>query len=335
MSQTQSMSDTLAFVADSSTLAVQADLRQRQRAVILAYSRRSAGRGEPNKLMLDAAALIGETLQIPFRATIDRADGAEGWRLQIRLPGADSLEHRYANTAADSLAAYAIERGQPVACANLAAETRFKDLFLRGAGIASALVLPLTLDGRSVGAIGVFGREPHEFTSDDVEFADTIVHLLISTIARVEAAQSLTTERKMLSTLLDTAESIVILTDLEGRVTRINKTGQRLTGYSVDEFASRPMWNVIATPAELQLLRQHFRSGVEAGESANYDSDLLTKQGDKRRVRWSQAPLLDARNKPCSMVLTGIDVTELVRLEREAADGRTKHPARAQSPGRP
>ncbi len=335
MPQTQPMTEALAFAADNSSLAGQTDLRQRQRAVILAYSRRSVGRGEPTKLMLDAASLIGETLQIPLRGTVDRVDVADGWRLHIRMPGggADPLEHRYPTGAQDSLAAFAIEKGQPVACSNLATEARFKDLFLRQTGIASALVLPLRLDGGTFGAICVFSKQPHEFTTDDIEFADTIAHLLIATIARVEAAQSLAAERQVLSTLLDASESIVILTDLEGRVTRVNKAGQRLTGYNVEEFARRPLWNVIATPAELQLLRQNFLQGLETGQAAAYESDLLTKQGDHRRIRWSQTAMLDERNAPRSMVLTGIDVTELSRLERELAEARSpKAQARSQMP---
>ncbi len=335
MSPTQVFDQPLGAATESSTLDGQSDLRQRQRAVILAYSRRSAGHGEPNKLMLDAASLIGETLQIPLRGTVDRVDAVEGWRLQIRMPGrgTEPLEHRYTTTAADSLAAYATEKGHPVACANLATETRFKDLFLHSAGIASALLLPLKLDGRTFGAIGLFSREPHEFTTDDIEFADTIAHLLITTIARVEAAQALAAERMVLSAVLDTAESIVIVTDLEGRVTRVNKAGERLTGYSVEGFASRPLWNVIATPGELQLLRQHFRAGMNAEGAANYESDLLTKQGEKRRVRWSQTRMLDANNRPCSMVLTGVDVSEIARLERELSVARSsKGQARSAPP---
>ena len=250
--------------------------------------------------MLDAVSLIGETLQVPLQGTVDRVDVADQWRLQIRVPGggADPLEHCYSFAARDSLAAFAIDKGQPVACANLAADTRFKDLFLRHAGITSALVLPLRLDGRNFGAIGVFSRQPHEFTTDDIEFADTIAHLLISTIARVEVAQILAAERQVFSTVLETAESIVILTDLEGRVTRVNKAGERLTGYTVEEFARRPLWNVIATSAELPLVRKNFHQGLKTGLAAAYESDLLTKQGDKRRIRWSQTAMLDEAAHP-------------------------------------
>jgi PAS domain S-box-containing protein len=333
-SQPLALEEALASELDTDSLAEQTDLRQRQRAVILAYSRRSVGRGEPTKLMLDAASLIGETLQIRLQGTVDRVDVADQWRLQIRVPGGgpDPLEHRYSVGAQDSLVAYAIDKGQPVACTDLTTDTRFKDLFLRHNGIVGALVLPLRLDGRNFGAIGLFSNEPHEFTTDDIEFADTIAHLLISTIARVEVAQLLTAERQVLSTLLDTSESIVIMTDLEGRVTRVNSAGERLTGYTVEEFARRPLWNVIATPAELQLVRKNFRQGLESGQATAYESDLLTKQGGRLRIRWSQSAMLDEHNAPRSMVLTGIDITEFTRLEHELADGRgSKEPVAPQA----
>ncbi len=332
--QLRALDDDLATDADTASFAEQTDLRQRQRAVILAYSRRSVGRDEPIKLMLDAASLIGETLQVPLQGTVDRVEITDQWRLQIRLPDrSEPLEHRYSADARDSLVALAIENGLPVASSNVAADDRFKDLFLRQHGIASALVLPLQLEGHNFGAIGLFSEQPHEFSTDDIEFADTIAHLLISTMARVEVAQSLATERQALSSLLDTSESIVILTDLEGRVTRVNKSGERLTGYALEEFARRPLWNVIATPDELQLMRTSFVEGLGAKDAVAFESDLLTKQGGRLRIRWSQTAMLDEHGAPRAMVMTGVDITELARLERELAEARAKKgPAAPQSP---
>ena len=76
-SQPLALEEALASELDTDSLAEQTDLRQRQRAVILAYSRRSVGRGEPTKLMLDAASLIGETLQVRLQGTVDRVDVAD------------------------------------------------------------------------------------------------------------------------------------------------------------------------------------------------------------------------------------------------------------------
>ncbi len=314
-----------AFAADAISLADQTDLRQRQRAVILAYSRRSVGRGEPTRLLLDAASLIGETLQVPLRGMVNRVDAIDQWHLLIRIPGGgEPLEHRYPADARHSLAAYAIDEGRPVACPNIATETRFKDLFLRQSGIGGALVLPLRLDERVFGAIGVFDRQPRQFSVDDIEFADTIAHLLLSTIARLDVAQAFAAERQTLSTLLDAAESIVFLTDLSGCVTRANKAAERISGYSSEELLRRPLWDAIATPAELQLLRENFCQRLQGGPAAGFESSLLTKKGEQRRIRWSQCAMLDEFGAARAVVLTGIDISDLDRLERELQDARRR-----------
>jgi PAS domain S-box-containing protein len=313
-----------ALTADPQSLSTHADLRQRQRAVILAYCRRSVARGEPAKLMLDAASLISETLQATVRATVERVDSTDTWRLHLLLPdgGSESNEQLYCAEPKQSFAAFAIAAGRPVTCADLASETRFQDPFLLQSGIVSGLMLPLRLDGRTVGAIGVYSERRHEFSVDDVEFADTIAHMLVSAIARIETAAALDCSRRTLETVFETAESIVILADLEGRITRINRAGERLIGYTNDEIARRPLWEFAATDGEVQVAREKFRAGLESEQAVAYESDLQTKHGERRRIRWSQAAMLDEFATPRSMVLTGLDITGLERLEGELHDIR-------------
>jgi len=55
---------------------------------------------------------------------------------------------------------------------------RFADAFLRQQRISTALVVPLPVDDKPFGTIGLFCRTPREFTLDDVRFGETIAHLL-------------------------------------------------------------------------------------------------------------------------------------------------------------
>ena len=54
--------------------------------------------------------------------------------------------------------------------------------------------------------------------------------------ARIEAAEKLT------SATLDTTPCIILVTDLEGTVIRVNAAATRLTGFTEDELVGHPVW---------------------------------------------------------------------------------------------
>jgi hypothetical protein len=165
------------------------DLRARQQAVLLAYGRRPAAETDAFSLMCDAVSLVAETLRVELYAVVEpRPDG--GWRLTTSAVDEDDagLEGAYDYAPGEpSMASAAVEAGQAVLSPDLALESRFEDAYLRGLGFGSAATLPLCVGERIFGCLGLYGREPREFTTDDAAFAETLAHLLTASIARLQA----------------------------------------------------------------------------------------------------------------------------------------------------
>ena len=105
-------------------------------------------------MIRDVAALIAETMQMPLCGSLEPAAG--GFRMQLRSSSspteADQVVHLYPS-AMDSMVAYAMRIGQPVACPDLAAEIRFRDRLLLDRGMVSALMAPLKLENRELGGV--------------------------------------------------------------------------------------------------------------------------------------------------------------------------------------
>jgi PAS domain S-box-containing protein len=124
-----------------------------------------------------------------------------------------------------------------------------------------------------------------------------------------EAQRSLGIAERLTSTTLDTTASIIIVTDLDGTVVRVNEATREITGYSPGELVGRPLWGLGLAPSDTSdieaLLMWPNRSGVPVAREA----DALTRSGEKLRIVWNTNIVRDENDKPAYAVMTGIDVT--------------------------
>lgn len=299
------------------------DLRARQRAVVLAYGRRQNSRSSTSAIMRDAASLIAETLQMPLMGSFLPCD--LGYQLTLSpvdsVNEADQVTHIFPSSI-DSMLSYAFKVGQPVASCELTSENRFRDRFLMDRGVVSVLIAPLRLDRRELGAVVVASPHGRNFSVDDLEFVETIVHLLTATLARVSAEASLLTERGTLCALMQSSDALIIVTDLDGNVTRINEACEQVCGFGNDELVGRSVWGTLAAPKDLKRVMGLFRTVTASGETQGCETEVLTKHGDQRRIRWAQAAIVDNMSRPLAVVISGVDITEQKRLEFELEQNR-------------
>jgi PAS domain S-box-containing protein len=142
-------------------------------------------------------------------------------------------------------------------------------------------------------------------TGDQPFFAAQLLDVTAEYDARhgLEAAQTLT------NATLDTTNCIIMVTNLEGRVVRVNQATSVITGYLEDELLGRKVWETGITPSDADdveaLIMWPNRSGVPIVR----ESDALTKLGDKLRIVWNTSIVRDELGNPMYAVMTGIDVT--------------------------
>ena len=82
--------------------------------------------------------------------------------------------------------------------------------------------------------------------------------------------------------LFENANDIIYTHDLQGNFTSLNRTGERITGYSREEAAAMNVADVIA-PEYLNLAREMIARKASEKVSTVYEIDIVSKQG--RRVR--------------------------------------------------
>jgi PAS domain S-box-containing protein len=113
--------------------------------------------------------------------------------------------------------------------------------------------------------------------------------------------------------LFENANDIIYTHDLKGNFTSLNRSGERITGYSREEAASMNVADVIA-PEYLTLARDMIVQKASQRVSTVYEIDIISKTG--RRVRLEVSTRLIFRDgRPIGVQGIGRDLTERKRQE--------------------
>ena len=138
---------------------------------------------------------------------------------------------------------------------------------------------------------------------------------------RKQAEQQLHNEREKLFITLRSIGDGVITTDTDGRVTFINHVAEQLSGWSQQEAAGQPLhevFNIINEKTGISCenpVNKVFNLGKIIG-LANHTA-LIAKDGTRRSIADSAAPILDSEQKIIGVVLVFRDVSQKKKTEEE------------------
>jgi PAS domain S-box-containing protein len=128
--------------------------------------------------------------------------------------------------------------------------------------------------------------------------------------------------------LFENANDIVFTTDFEGRLTSINRAGEKLTGYRRDEPPPIPV-NVLALEYFERAARM-FEELIAGGGPVTQEFEIIAKDGHPLMVEVSARPILHD-GKPVGVQGIARDVTERKRAEQalhhlnETLEERARH----------
>jgi PAS domain S-box-containing protein len=108
--------------------------------------------------------------------------------------------------------------------------------------------------------------------------------------------------------LFENANDIIYTHDLQGNFTSLNRSGERITGYSREEAALMNVADVIA-PEYLNLAREMIAHKASEKVSTVYEIDIITKDGRRVRLEVSTR-LIFSDGKPIGVQGIARDLTE-------------------------
>lgn len=132
---------------------------------------------------------------------------------------------------------------------------------------------------------------------------------------RRRSAKRLRLERDLSAAVLDTISSLVLVLNPQGRIVRFNRACEQLSGYAYAEVAGLFIWEImecsgpeIAEPAFRALLAPDALPPV-------FETFLVTRQGERRLIAWSNAILRAESGAIEYVISTGTDITQRKEIE--------------------
>lgn len=174
---------------------------------------------------------------------------------------------------------------------------------------------------------GVWKHKKKDGTLIDVEvnwhrldFAQRAAYLVMATdvTEKKHAELALMESEERYRELFENANDIVYTIDLAGNFTSLNRTGERLTGYSKAEALQLNLAQVVA-PDHLDMVRASLAKKIDASKPANvYEADIITKSGHRLSLELSSR-LIIRGGKPVGVQGLARDITERKQSETALA----------------
>ncbi len=134
---------------------------------------------------------------------------------------------------------------------------------------------------------------------------------------RKQIEDALLTERNFVSTILDTAGALVVVTDPEGRFVRFNRACEEITGYRFDEVRGRTFYDLFILPEEKERVRERFEQIRTGPWPVKGENRWYSKHGEARLIDWSNTALMSEEGDLEHIVAIGIDITERRKAEEK------------------
>ena len=184
------------------------------------------------------------------------------------------------------------------------------------------LGIPLKKDKEIIGVIVVQSySDASLYTERDLEILEFVSDEIAISISRKKAEEALEEEKERLSVTLSSIGDGVITTDIKGKIVLLNKAAEEITGWSNEESIGKYMHEVFSIRDEVTGKKhENLVKGVISKDKIGklpVHSLLVTRDGKKKIVADSIAPIHDRESKTIGIVLVFRDITDKMKMEEE------------------
>jgi two-component system sensor kinase FixL len=129
------------------------------------------------------------------------------------------------------------------------------------------------------------------------------------------AEEALRREHEFSERLVETARTIVLVLDLEGRIVRFNSYLEELSGWRLEEVQGKCWFETLLPERDRQRIRELFGRAVAGERTLGNTNPIVTRDGRERDIEWFDAPLAVAQGELFGLLCTGQDITERKQVE--------------------
>lgn len=153
---------------------------------------------------------------------------------------------------------------------------------------------------------------------DTVELA---MFLMEDVTEQVRLSEEVRRVERHLASVVESAQDIVLSTDIEGRILTWNTAAERLSGFSLNEVRGQDFFDFCAGDDQGEM--GSIFDYLQAGKNAHMvEQDLKTKDGGHIPVSWIFSAMKDHLAKTTGIVAVGRDLTERRKFEAQLSQSQ-------------
>jgi PAS domain S-box-containing protein len=133
---------------------------------------------------------------------------------------------------------------------------------------------------------------------------------------RKKAEEALRQERDFAESLIETAHSIVLVLDVDGRIVRFNPYMENLSGYRLEEVRGKDWFATFLPQRDQTRVRAAFRRALGEFQTYGNVTPIVTKSGIERQIAWWARALRDTQGNVVGRLSIGHDITELKEAQQ-------------------
>jgi PAS domain S-box-containing protein/diguanylate cyclase (GGDEF)-like protein len=190
----------------------------------------------------------------------------------------------------------------------------------------ASVCLPLLAGERRLGLLHARAR-PDAFGDEERKLLEGVAQQVALALERarlytqaealvVERTEALRSERNRLSAVVETAGTLVLLADPEGRIVTFNRACEESLGWRAEQAMGRRCWEVVRGADEPDIVHHLFAGLASDPPPQRLQGDWRRADGGTRSIAWTHTLLRREDGSVEFVLATGIDVTELRGAEQ-------------------
>lgn len=154
---------------------------------------------------------------------------------------------------------------------------------------------------------------------------DLFFHYALDITDSKQREKELSKERDFIESLVETAPAIILLLDSKGRIVRLNRYMEELSGFSLEEVKGKNWFDTFLPESDHKRIKEIFSRSMHGKVVHGYINPILTKGGEVRPIEWHGTLIRDDDGATVGLLSIGLDITKKMRAERALRESEEKY----------
>jgi len=151
----------------------------------------------------------------------------------------------------------------------------------------------------------------------DGEAAASVAIVITDVSEQFHYSESLRNEKTFVQSIINAAQTIILVLDREGRISTFNPYLEEISGYRLEDVRGLDWIDTFLPESDRDLARERFLETLTDGRTGELERQIITRDGQARDIVWRDQPLLGGAGKPQGLLLVGDDITDRKLLEEQ------------------